>query len=257
MTTASAFLSLDVLGDAVAVIAAMILGLDAALARARWGGPERKTAVRWTAIVLSGWFALALILAGLDVYRSGVPGGIPTIQYAILVPVIAGVILLRRSKALWRALDVVPQAWIVGLQFYRVLGVTFLILYASGQLPGEFAWPAGAGDIAVGLLAPVVALAFARGPKTRGWMVALWNAVGITDLVVAVGTGTLTSPSRLQRMAFDHPNELIGVYPLVLIPTFLVPLALVLHLASLAKLRRSSASLGSGAIRPSSPSVAA
>jgi hypothetical protein len=69
----------------------------------------------------------------------------------------------------------------------------------------------------------------------------LWNLLGIADLIVAVATGFLTSPSPFQRFAFDHPNELISVFPLVLIPTFLVPLAIVLHIISLIQLGRVTA----------------
>ena len=46
-------------------------------------------------------------------------------------------------------------------------------------------------------------------------------------------TGFLTSPSAFQLFAFDLPNELISQFPLVLIPVFLVPLSVLLHLASL------------------------
>jgi hypothetical protein len=38
--------------------------------------------------------------------------------------------------------------------------------------------------------------------------------------------------------AFDLPNELASQFPLVLIPVFLVPVSILLHLASLTKLRR-------------------
>jgi hypothetical protein len=48
----------------------------------------------------------------------------------------------------------------------------------------------------------------------------------------------LTSPSALQLFAFDLPNELVSRFPLVLIPVFLVPVSVLLHLASLTKLRR-------------------
>jgi hypothetical protein len=41
-----------------------------------------------------------------------------------------------------------------------------------------------------------------------------------------------------QLFAFDLPNELISQFPPVLIPVFLVPLSVLLHLASLTKLRR-------------------
>jgi len=39
-------------------------------------------------------------------------------------------------------------------------------------------------------------------------------------------------------LALDHPNQLIGAFPLAIIPVFLVPLSVLLHLASLQKLRR-------------------
>jgi hypothetical protein len=68
--------------------------------------------------------------------------------------------------------------------------------------------------------------------------------LGIADLVVAVSTGFLTSPSRFQMFAFDRPNELISMFPLVLIPTFLVPLAILLHIISLIQLGRATAPAG-------------
>jgi hypothetical protein len=49
-------------------------------------------------------------------------------------------------------------------------------------------------------------------------------------------TGFLTSP--LQMLSFDAPNDLIGAFPLIMVPIFTVPLAVLLHIASLVKLRR-------------------
>ena len=69
-------------------------------------------------------------------------------------------------------------------------------------------------------------------------MVRAWNLLGIADLVVAVTTGFLSSPSPFQMLAFDRPNELISAFPLAMIPVFLVPLSILLHFASLHKLRQ-------------------
>jgi hypothetical protein len=146
--------------------------------------------------------------------------------------------LLWRSVSLNRLLDAVPQTWIVGVQYYRVLGLIFLLLLAGGHLPAVFALPAGGGDVAVGLLAPVVAWAYARGAVGREAWVREWNLLGLLDLTVAVTTGFLTSPSPLQMLSFDAPNELIGAFPLVMVPVFAVPLAVLLHAASLVKLSR-------------------
>ena len=54
------------------------------------------------------------------------------------------------------------------------------------QLPGLFAWPAGLGDVLVGVLAPVVAIAYARGPGENEDLVSAWNFFGIVDLIVAI-----------------------------------------------------------------------
>jgi hypothetical protein len=124
--------------------------------------------------------------------------------------------------------------------------VIFLVLHASDKLPALFAWPAGAGDIAVGLLAPIVALAYSRDPQRHSQTVLVWNLFGIADLIVAIGTGFLTSPSPLQLFAFDHPNQLISAFPLVLVPTFAVPLAVLVHVISLTKPGRATAHTNGG-----------
>jgi hypothetical protein len=184
-----------------------------------------------------GWYVVTLLLAWSEFYR-GASTRVPTIQFGVLIPIIVGVVLAWKWKLLRRVIDAVPQQWIVGVQFYRALGLMFLILYAAGRLPGEFALPAGIGDVIVGVVAPFVGIAYARNPHKAAGLVRAWNFFGIVDLVVAVGTGLLTSPSPLQMFSFDAPNELISAFPLVMVPVFLVPLSILLHLASLKKLRQ-------------------
>ena len=123
------------------------------------------------------------------------------------------------------------------LQFYRVLGAIFVVLYAERHLPGIFALPAGLGDSLVGVLAPFVAASLARSPEESAPKVRLWNLLGIADLVIAVTLGFLTPPSPLQVAAFDRPSGLIAMFPLSLIPVFAVPLSILLHIASLQTLR--------------------
>ncbi|MDA0230307.1 MAG: hypothetical protein O3B21_08965 [Proteobacteria bacterium] len=50
--------------------------------------------------------------------------------------------------------------------------------------------------------------------------------------------GALTSPGRIQLLANDAPNALISAYPLVMIPTFAVPLSIILPGLCIWKLRR-------------------
>jgi hypothetical protein len=234
---APTYLPYYVLIGTACVIVAIVTGLWRAIP-ARGTEGARARLVSASAVPIA-WFALAVTLAGLGAYR-GTPDRIPTIQYGIVVPIVLGVWLFLRSKTVQGLVDAVPQSWLVSIQLYRALGVIFVILYASGQLPGLFAWPAGLGDITVGLSAPVVARMYSRDPARYGRLVRAWNIAGIIDLVVAIGTGFMTSPSPVQLLGLDRPNELITAFPLVLVPVYLVPLSILLHLASLAKLRRST-----------------
>jgi hypothetical protein len=223
-----------------AATAAILYGLNRALADASWPTVERQRVFRISAIVLLGWLAVSIALAASGAYHVGA-SDVPTIQYGILAPILIGGLLLWRSETVARILEAVPQQFLIGVQLYRALGAIFLILYASGKLPGLFAWPAGVGDIAIGLLAPVVALAYARAPQDTAGLVRTWNVLGILDLAVAVTTGLMTAPSFIQPIV-THPNsEMMTVLPMVLIPVYLVPLAIVLHIASLTKLHRATA----------------
>jgi hypothetical protein len=233
--TIPTYLPYYVLFGSIAVIVAILVGVRNALANSDWPEPNRIAVFRWSAAVLVGWFLFSLALGLAGAYQAGAER-IPTIQYGIAVPILIGAWLIWRSPTVRRMIDIVPQPWIVGVQFYRVLGGIFLILYAAGQMPGLFAWPAAVGDVTVGLLAPIVALAYARDPNRNANLVRGWNVFGILDLVVAVTTGFITSPSAL--FTYEPPNELISVFPLVLVPVYLVPLAILLHLASLVKLHR-------------------
>jgi hypothetical protein len=232
-----AYLPYVVLTFAIGTIAAILVGLRSALRDAGWTTYDRAVTVRAATIALIGWFLLTLALASVDAYRAAADR-IPTIQYGIFVPILIGGLLIWRSPRLARIIDAVPQHWLIGVQLYRALGVIFLILYATGKMPGLFAWPAGLGDVLAGILAPVVAIAYRRGPRENADLVIAWNLFGLADLVVAVTAGLLTSPSPFQLFAFDLPNELVSRFPLVLVPVFLVPVSVLLHLASLAKIRR-------------------
>jgi hypothetical protein len=226
-----------------ATLITIFYGLNRALSA--WPAHDRTRALLASAAILLGWLAVAIGISAAGVYHV-TSAGIPTIQYGILLPILIGTLLIFRSEATKRIIDAVPQEWIVGVQLYRALGVIFLILYATGKLPRLFAWPAGVGDIAIGLLAPVVAFAYARTPRDAAGLVRAWNVFGILDLVVAVATGFLTAPSLLQPIEVQPNSEMMSVLPMVLIPVYLVPLSIVLHLASLAKLHRTATQAAGG-----------
>ena len=104
----------------------------------------------------------------------------------------------------------------------------------QGRVPALWALPAGLGDVFVGVTAPWVARGLDR-PGGRRRAIA-WTLFGMADLIVAVALGVMTNPGPTQ-VFYPTPNaELLTQYPLALVPTFLVPLAFTLHVASLLQL---------------------
>jgi hypothetical protein len=234
------YVTYAVLLSSIGIIVAALAGLRVAVVRAGWEEAQRAAVLRTAGVLLPLWFVVALALSSVEVFH-GVADRAPTIEFGIFVPVALGLVWMWRSETFVRLIDAIPQSWLVGIQFYRALGLIFLLLNAQGSLPSLFALPAGGGDVTVGLLAPVVAVAYARGVAGRELLVRGWNILGLLDLAVAITAGFLTSPSPFQMFSFDAPNELITAYPLVLVPVFGVPLAVLLHVASLVKLGRETA----------------
>ena len=114
----------------------------------------------------------------------------------------------------------------------------FLFLYAHNVLPGIFALPAGIGDMAIGITAPWMVVALARRPEfaaSAGFV--RWNVLGILDLVVAVGLGTL-SAMLTTGAAGEISTASMATLPLLMVPAFLVPLFLMLHVAALMQSRQ-------------------
>jgi hypothetical protein len=75
-----------------------------------------------------------------------------------------------------------------------------------------------------------------------------WNVLGLLDLVVAVGMGSgFLAPLLTPELGPVPPAAAMGAFPLILVPTFAVPVSVLLHLLALARLLR-EVRLGSGLV---------
>jgi hypothetical protein len=78
---------------------------------------------------------------------------------------------------------------------------------------------------------------------------AIWNILGIVDLVVAVSMGVLCSGffHGLTGLIGNITTAAMARLPLVLIPTYLVPFFIMLHFSALAQARQLARSRKSAA----------
>lgn len=155
--------------------------------------------------IVALWFVLALLGSLFGVFAREILHAPIPLGIAAVVPVLLFLGWRSGSAEFQRFVLSLDLRRITLLQTFRVTGVLFVILYLRGVLPGVFALPAGCGDMAIGLTLGV-----------------------LSSLPLGLASGRVTS-------------QLMAHFPLSLIPTFFVPLFLILHLIALMQVRPKTA----------------
>ena len=212
---------------------------------------------RWTASIVAIWVAGALLTTFVFGNRSSLTA---LLYVATLVGIGYGLMVFTETGR--RLLEAVPQTWLIGAQTFRIVGGVFLIAAMYDAVPAYFAIPAGWGDLLTGVAALLVAVWWARRAPLARQAAWAWNIFGLLDLLVALGIGTSLlagpaaalfggSPHWLEQAAQGFqpfgPAIFPVSFPLALVPTFIVPLSIVLHLLSLRKLAMEGARVAEAA----------
>lgn len=227
-----------------------VLAVTAVAVAANRAGLTRSSTVVVLAVLglLFGvWYALAARLGELGILAPPETAtGVPYILF-FLFGGTALLVLLAMATATGRnLLAAADQRELIGFQAPRVMGVIFLVGWAAGDIPWQFALPAGLGDIWAGIAGWQAYRALETGRADATALVWRANVIGLLDFAVAVLTGLMTSAGFLHVMAPENPN-IINDFPLVLFPAFFVPIFLAAHVFSIMKLRRSARMAAAGA----------
>jgi hypothetical protein len=200
--------------------------------------PARGIAVVALGAVLGLWFGVVALLshAGLFVTEAAQPP--LALLTAVILPIAMFAIAYLAFEPFRRFVREGNPVLLTNVQSWRILGGTFVVLLSFGLLPATFALPAGLGDMAIGITAPFIARLVGTPFRWRP-LFTVWQVLGILDLVVAVGTGagTRAFPQLGGGSVNGELMIVMSQLPLSLIPTFAVPLFIILHLASLAQVR--------------------
>ena len=222
-------MSTELLSVLIVVPTALVI---AALVVVMWR-ERRSRRGSFVAVLAAAFLALwAVIISVLGLRGFFIPPdseSAPPVGIALAAIVAGLALVLGISPTLRRLLT--NQQNLIRLNVWRLVGIVFLVLMAYGQMPALWALPAGIGDIIVGATAFWVASRVHMANGIRRAI--LFNLFGLVDLVVAVGLGVMTSRGPLQVFQTTPTSELATRFPLVLVPTFLVPLAFMLHIVSL------------------------
>ena len=186
-----------------------------------------RTVVSFLAIGFA--FSTAISVAG------GFNGGsyaFPLLALSLVIPLTIGPAITLASPGVRRLISQPEvQPGVISVQALRIIqGSVFVLMLPLGVLPAIFALPAGLGDVLVGL----GALAASRWVTSGRWgRVVWWNLFGLLDLATATVLGLITVPGPLHLLQISPTSALLLASPLTIIPTFCVPIYVLLHLISL------------------------
>jgi hypothetical protein len=213
----------------LATTAAVVIAIFFVLWRERTSERESRIAVV-SGVVLAAWAIVTTMLARRGFFRPPPDlTSLPPVGITLILVLLVLAVCLLISPSLRRLLT--NQRNLILLNLWRLVGIVFLMLMANRQMPALWALPAGIGDVIVGATAPWIARHVGTSQGRRRAII--FNLFGMADLVVAVGLGTMTSPGPAQVFHTTPTSELATRFPLALVPTFLVPLAFILHVISL------------------------
>lgn len=106
------------------------------------------------------------------------------------------------------------------------------MLYIRSLVPEMMTFEGRNFDIISGLTAPIIVVLALKAGKPKKTLLLLWNCIGIILLFNIVIHGILSAPTPFQQLNFDQPNVAVLYFPIVWLPSFLVPVVLLSHLTA-------------------------
>jgi hypothetical protein len=220
------------LGVTVFVFGAVVQGLVVGLRGIRH---PHYTSVLYTVIfAMLAWLAGLLLLSSNGFFADfeSMP---PKVLLALAVPLVT-MLVLAFHRSFGDLLDSIPMKALIYCQAFRVVVELVLWLnYQAGVCPRQMTFEGWNYDIVAGVTAPLAAyIAFGGGRRNKILAIA-WNLAGMALLANILVIAILSAP---QLGILTPPNHMVSYWPMIWLPGFLAPFAMMLHLFSLRQLMR-------------------
>lgn len=183
------------------------------------------------------WLMVHAILTLQNIYKME-PNEFPTkmMLLGILPPLLLIFFLFTIPKG-QKFIDSLPLKNLTFLNVIRVpVEVVLFWLFLDKAVPEIMTFEGRNFDIIAGISAPFLAYFMLKRGRYRKQIALLWNFVCLALLINIVVIGLLSTSSPLQKFAIEQPNIAILNFPFSWLPTFIVPIILFGHLASIKKL---------------------
>ena len=183
---------------------------------------DKKTLILTLGIVLTLWLTGDYLMLSNGFFSAS---GIPQVAFAVAlgIPVVLGLLAQKLWKPFASAISNMSTANFLALQQMRVVfGVMF---FFTAALPVWFQTIGGLGDISAGIGAIFALRHYQKHPDQEKQAIIKGNMVGILDFIIVLNLGLFVV------LRNESPDIMFD-----LIPLFVVPIFILLHIFSLQRL---------------------
>ena len=185
-----------------------------------------------TILILLIWLALQTLvgLSGFYTVTDTIP---PRFLLLVLPPLLFIIGLFSASKGR-QYLDSLDAKALTVLHTIRIpVEIVLFWLFINKTVPQLMTFEGRNFDILSGLTAPIIFyFGFIRNQLNRKIILA-WNFICLGLLINVVANAVLSAPFPFQKFAFDQPNIAVLYFPFNWLPSCVVPLVLLSHLATI------------------------
>ena len=114
--------------------------------------------------------------------------------------------------------------------------ITLYFVYSAGLIPVLMTFEGNNFDIISGITAPLIFYFVFIVKKLNRTALLIWNILCSGLLLNVVVIALLSAQTPFQKLAFDQPNIGVTFFPFVWLPSVVVPIVLIGHLAAIRQL---------------------
>jgi hypothetical protein len=183
------------------------------------------------------WIILQSVLSLNGVFYSNTNVLPPRIVLLGILPMLLLFIILFNTKKGKQFIDSLPLFHITLINCVRIpVEIALYWLFIHQLIPQIMTFEGLNFDILAGISAPIIAYLGFISLKLNRNLLLIWNIISLVLLLNIVILAILSVPSPFQQISFDQPNIAILYFPFSLLPTFVVPVVIFGHLASIRQL---------------------
>lgn len=197
---------------------------------------ERSKKFRLAVGFVFGWLIYLFLISLTGILKDlSMP---PKFPLLVFLPLVIGFIIFYRRTSRSRVLKAIPRSWPIYFQSFRVVvEIMLLWTFYEGIIPQSATFEGLNFDVFMGISALFVAYFWARGSKHKTFLY-IWNFLG---MIMVLFVAYIIASSMYFPQVWGGSSPLVDMsfieMPLLLLAGFLAPLAIFMHVVSLAQLR--------------------